>query len=168
MGVFSLRRAKERQRLPRARNMVSDPLPTELKSPVRAAHAEEARRVALRHLEQEAAIDALTEEVTAWRNRALAAEAQMEMLIDREQRLLAMIDKEKATSLRKQEHYLETLAVVRTHFSTVSQLLLEGFKAINSAAGSPTEVDIDVDVLEETLQKDDPLPSIVTQCPRTN
>lgn len=166
MRVFSQRRAKERQRLPRVRNLVSDSLPTELQSPVRAAHAEEARRVALRHLEQEASIDALTEEVAAWRNRALAAEAQMKRLIDREQQLLVMIDKEKATLLRKQEHYQETLAVVRTHFSTVSRLLLEGFQAINSITGSHAEVD--VDVLSETMQGDDPLPSLVTQSPRTN
>jgi predicted hydrolase (HD superfamily) len=57
---------------------------------------------------------------------------------------MAMTEKEKATILRKQEHHQETLAVVRTHFSTVSRLLLKGLQAINSVTGLHTEVDGDV------------------------
>jgi len=159
MTLLFRRKPKERQRPQRVHDGDAD-LSADLQSPVREAHAEEARRVALRHLEQEASIDALNEEVTAWRSRAASAEAQLQRMFDREQQLLAMIDEVKAAALRRQEHYRETLTVVKTQFATASRLLLDGFEAIN-AVSSPARAKVDVDAMAQTLQKDDP--SVVPQ-----
>lgn len=153
MSLVFWRKPKARQRLPRVGNAAAE-LPAELQSPVRVAHAEEARRVALRHLEQEAAIDALTEEVTTWQSRALAAEAQLQRMFDREQQLLAMIDEVKAAALRKNERFVETLTVVKTQFAAASRLLLDGFAAINAVAGS-SRPKVDLDAIAQTLQKED-------------
>jgi hypothetical protein len=171
MSLLFGRKPKERQRLPRVANVAE--MPGDLQSPVRVAHAEEARRVAFRHLEQEASIDALTEEVTAWRGRALAAEAQVQRMLDREQQLMATIDEVKAAALRKNEHFTETLTVVKTQFATASRLLLDGFEAINQVAGS-ARGKVDMDAIADALHhhelsvvpQDAPLPSIITQAPR--
>lgn len=126
---------KERQRPQRVHDFAVD-LSVEVQSQVCVAHAEEARRVALRHLEQEDSIDALNEEVATWCSRALAAEAQLQRMFDREQQLLAMIDEVKAAALRGQEHYRETLTVVKTQLATASRLLLDGFEAISAVTSS--------------------------------
>ena len=159
MSLLFRRKPKERQRPQRVHDGGVD-LPVELQSPVRVAHAEEARRVALRHLEQEASIDALNDEVTAWRSRAAAAEAQLQRMFDREQQLLAMIDEVKTAALHRQEHYRETLTVVKTQFATASRLLLDGFEAI-SAVTSPARAKVDVNAMAQTLQNDEP--SVVPQ-----
>lgn len=151
MSLLFWRKPKARQRLPRVGN-VADPA-MELQSPKRVAHAEEARRVALRHLEQEASIDALTDEVTTWRGRAVAAEAQLQKMFDREQQLLAMIDEVKAAAQRKNERFTETLTVVKTQFAAASRLLLDGFAAISAVAGS-SRTKVDLDAIAETLQKE--------------
>jgi predicted nucleic acid-binding Zn-ribbon protein len=169
MTLLFRRKPQERQRLPRVANMTAD-LPAELQSPVRVAHAEEARRVAMRHLEQEASIDALTEEVTAWRARAMAAEVQLQRMLDREQQLLATIDEVKAAALRKNERFTETLTVVKTQFATASRLLLDGFEAISEVASSARSK-VDVDAIEQALRhhevsvvpQDEPVQSVATE-----
>ena len=153
MSLLMRRNGKEAQRLPRVGNVDAE-RPVEVQSPARMAHAEEARRVAMRHLEQEASIDALTDEVTMWRGRALAAEAQLQRMLEREQQLLATIDEVKAAALRKHERYSEALTVMKTQFATASRLLLDGLGAINAVAASP-RAKVDLDAIAETLQKED-------------
>lgn len=145
------------------------------------AFAEEALRVAQRHLDQVAEIDRIGQELEEWRRRAMLAEADVKRLEQRESELRDMLDRRQTELIDERDSYRSKLNHLVSQFHTAGAIVLKCLEAAQGVSGpqisltklaNEIEKDSKVEGEPEADQggrrsgPDEPLPRSVTAGPR--
>ena len=144
-----------------------------------AVYAEEALRVAQRHLDQVDEIDRLGREMDDWRRRALMAEAEIKRLQTRENDLTDAIERQQEKLMTERDAYRNRLNNMVSQFHTAGAIILACLDKANSGSGgSPVNQTLLAQELEavaaepegsektSTTPPDEPLPRVVAAGPR--
>jgi hypothetical protein len=100
-------------------------------------HADEYARASQRYADQIAHITDLTRELDDFRGRAIAAEAELVRMQQREKDLLAMLDDRSQQQTRENELLKNTITILRTKFEIASKVILEAFATIGDVSEKP-------------------------------
>jgi hypothetical protein len=155
------------------------PMPPPPPRPNRLQHdafAEEALRVAQRHLDQVQEIGRLGEELEEWRRRAQLAEAEARRLDHRNEDLQATLERERERLTDERDAYRNRVNALVAGFHTAGGIIL---RLLETAQGEvrpavnltslAAEVDkIQQQQLEPDGSPDEPMPRAVTAGPRTD
>jgi chromosome segregation ATPase len=136
-------------------------------------YAEEALKVAQRHLDQVEQIDRLGQECEDWRRRALNAEAEIVRLEKREADLVSALERQQEKLMNERDVYRNRLNNFVAQFHTVGAVILKCLDSANSESGG---AQVNLGTLAAEIERatpdepqpgdDQPLPSIVTAGPR--
>src|SRR5580765_1150203 len=144
------------------------PMPPPPTRPNRLQHdtfAEEALRVAQRHLDQVQEIGRLGEELEEWRRRATMAEAEIKRLARREEDLQATLERERDRLIDERDGFRMRLNNMMAQFHTAGAVILKCIEAGSDAASSPVNLTIlanEVEKAQQQLEPDEPMPRTVT------
>lgn len=165
--------------MPKVMPMPNPPQPPRTnRSNSEAVYAEEALRVAQRHLDQVDEIDRLGREMDEWRRRALMAEAEIKRLLTRENDLTDALERQQEKLMTERDQYRNRLNNMVSQFHTAGAIILACLDKANSETGaSPINQTLLAQELEAVEQPskpeaadpaadDDPLPRIVAAGPR--
>jgi hypothetical protein len=164
----------DKRTLPKVMPMPPTPMQPQTARPNRnteSVYAEEAMRVAQRHLDQVDEIDRLSREMDEWRRRALNAEAEIKRLEKREADLTNAIERQQDKLMNERDVYRNRLNNMVSQFHTAGAIILRCLDAAQSETGG-TQVNLgtlaaEIERVEkEPEDRDDPLPSVVTAGPR--
>ncbi len=172
----------QNRRLPKVTPMPAPPRPQEppRRNNSEAVYAEEALRVAQRHLDQVDEIDRLGREMDDWRRRALMAEAEIKRLENREADLTDAIERQQEKLLTERDSYRNRLNNLVAQFHTAGAIILKCLDAANTetsggqvnlgALAQEIERATEPEGSEKTIttpeEPDEPLPRIVAAGPR--
>jgi chromosome segregation ATPase len=139
-----------------------------------AVYAEEALRVAQRHLDQVDEINRLSREMDEWRRRALMAEAEIERLSKREQDLTDAIERQQEKLMNERDTYRNRLNNMISQFHSAGAIILKCLDSANVETGGPQvnlgtlaqEIERQTEPQAPTEAEEAPLPAVVTQGPR--
>ena len=164
----------------------SNPRPPEppRRNNTEAVYAEEALRVAQRHLDQVDEINRLGVELDEWRRRALMAEAEIKRLEKRESDLTDAIERQQHSLMAERDSYRNRLNNLVSQFHSAGAIILRCLDAAGTDTGG-SQVNLgtlaaEIERVERTTpdenrngqagqdgQADEPpLPSVVTAGPR--
>lgn len=99
------------------------------------AWAEDALKVAQRHLDQIQEIDRLGQELEEWRRRAMLAEADIVRLEKRETELREMLDRRQNELIDERDSYRNKLNGLVAQFHTAGAIVLKCLEAAEGSAG---------------------------------
>jgi len=142
-----------------------------------AVYAEEALRVAQRHLDQVDEIDRLGREMDEWRRRALMGEAEVKRLEKREADLTDAIERQQDKLMTERDVYRNRLNHLVSQFHTAGAIILKCLDAANTETSGgqvnlgalAQEIDRAIETEAEKQPEppvNDPLPAVVTAGPR--
>jgi hypothetical protein len=160
-------------------NPMRSPPPAAMGHNTNAMHDEfssEAARAAQRYYEMVQQITQLTADLEEWRSRAIAAEKEIVRGETREQNLAAKLEQVQDRLTAERDTYKDRLTTLKAEFSTAGNIILHCIKVSEMMAGSEGEgepakrLDLQrlADEIGEITADDRPLPSVVTQGPRTD
>jgi hypothetical protein len=169
--------------LPKVTPMPAPPRPPEppRRNNSEAVYAEEALRVAQRHLDQVDEINRLGIELDEWRRRALMAEAECKRLEKREQDLVDAMERQAEKLMNERDIYRNKLNNFQSQFHTVGAVILKCIDATTVELGGGSNVNLgtlaqeieraaEPEGSEKTIttpeEPDEPLPRIVAAGPR--
>jgi len=165
--------------LPKVTPMPAPPRPPEppRRNNTETVYAEEALRVAQRHLDQVDEINRLGLELDDWRRRALMAEAECKRLEKREADLTDAIERQQEKLLTERDVYRNRLNNLVSQFHTAGAIVLRCLDAAQSeVGGSPVNmgtlaqelerVDKEAEPGDPPRDRPDDLPAVVTAGPR--
>lgn len=166
----------KRTTMPKVMPMPSPPQPPRTnRSNSEAVYAEEALRVAQRHLDQCDEIDRLSREMDDWRRRALMAEAEIKRLEKRESDLTDAIERQQEKLMNERDVYRNRLNNFEAQFHTVGAIILKCLDSANTQTSGPQ---VNLGTLADEIERvaepepptptepDEPLPRIVAAGPR--
>jgi len=114
------------------------------------AWAEDALKVAQRHLDQIQEIDRLGQELEEWRRRAMLAEADIVRLEKRETELREMLDRRQNDLIDERDSYRSKLNALVSQFHTAGAIILSCLNAAEGSAGP----NISLTKLAEEIERD--------------
>ena len=158
--------------MPKVTPMPTPTPPRPNRSNSEAVYAEEALRVAQRHLDQVDEIDRLSREMDDWRRRALMAEAEINRLLKREADLTNAIERQQEKLLNERDVYRNRLNNLVAQFHTAGAIILKCLDAANTeTSGNQVNLGALAQELERATEPEpepvkadpeQPLPSVIT------
>ena len=140
---------------PPGRPMLSAPIapPSARLRSVAEKYADEHAQSRVQYLELVDELTHVKEEADQWRNRALLAEGETNRVEkrltdevsrhrEREAELQAAIDRLKSDSQRDRDTLQQAMAVIRTQYANASNLILDGFKAMDQLNELYVKIDV--------------------------
>ena len=135
-------RERERERRDTPPSLPAAVTPTMLRgNSQHREYAQSALETAQRYVDQVNQITELTRELDEWRAKAMAAEAEVERFAKREHELLATIDRKNEEFYKARSHINETIAVLKTQFTTASNILLDSMKSVDELESIKPSID---------------------------
>jgi hypothetical protein len=170
----------DKRTLPKVTPMPAPPRPPEppRRNNTEAVYAEEALRVAQRHLDQVDEIERLGREMDDWRRRALMAEAEIKRLEKRTTDLTDAIERQQERLMTERDAYRFKLNNLVSQFHTAGAIILKCLDAANTETSGgqvnlgtlAAEIERSADQPEaiavEPEPGDDPFPAVVTAGPK--
>lgn len=154
--------------MPKVANMPAPPVrPNRVEE---RAWADEALKVAQRHLDQIAEIDRLGQDRDEWRQRAQLAEAEIVRLEKRESDLRDMLDRRSTELIDERDAFRMKLNNMMAQFHTAGAVILKCIEAGQGSVASPVNLTSLAEQIDKDLDDSDkpgaPLPRVVTAGPR--
>ena len=139
-----------------------------------AVYAEEALRVAQRHLDQVDEIDRLGRELDEWRRRAMMGEAEVKRLEKRAADLEGALERQQDKLMTERDGYRNRLNNLVSQFHSAGAIILKCLDAANTETSGgqvnlgtlAAEIDRAIEPpVEREPEPGDPLPSVVARGP---
>jgi len=159
--------------LPKVTPMPTPPRPPEppRRNNSEAVYAEEALRVAQRHLDQVDEIDRLGRELDEWRRRAMMGEAEVKRLEKRAADLEGALERQQDKLMTERDGYRNRLNNLVSQFHSAGAIILKCLDAANTeTSGGQVNLGTLAQELERAEKEPepepgDPLPSVVARGP---